>query len=148
MKTLAMAAALSLMALAFSHGPAHAQNLEALFAGSELYRTQGYGAPNVRYDRLDLAADGTFTGDVLIEHSLSSTSFDEELSISGRWRVVGDRLCLAEASTEPAAWGSGPARESCYALRRLGADNGYIVFRGTEVGTGLPWQFKVAPGDG
>ncbi len=148
MKTLAMAAVLSLMALAFPPGPAHSRSLDALFAGSELYRTQGYGAANVRYDRLSLAADGSFTGDVLIEHSLSWTSFDEELSISGRWRVAGDRLCLAESPAGPKAWGSGPARESCYALRRLGAENGTIEFRGTEIGTGLPWQFKVAPGGG
>ena len=148
MKTAAMAAALSLMALAFPHGPAHSQNLEALFAGSELYRTQGYGNELVRYDRLSLAADGTFAGDALIEHNSWSSGFTEERSVFSRWWVAGDRLCLAEAPDGPTAYRSGGARESCYALRRLGADNGYIEFRGTEVGTGLPWIFKVAPGGG
>ena len=139
MKSTAMAAALSMMALALLHGPAGAQSLESLLAGSEVYRNQGYGSSQVRNERLSLAADGTFTGDAMIERSLSWTSFTEELSVSGRWRVAGDRLCLAEAR-------DGRAAESCYALARVGGNDPYVEFRGTEIGTGLPLQFMVAPG--
>ena len=39
--------------LALLANPADAQNLQTLFAGSEIYRTQAYGAAHVRYDRLN-----------------------------------------------------------------------------------------------
>ena len=131
--------------LALLANPADAQNLQTLFAGSEIYRTQAYGGAHVRYDRLNLEADGTFSGDALIERSLSWTNTTEERSIIGRWRIAGNRLCLAEAPAAPAAYKNGAGRESCYDLKRLGVDGVYVDFRGTEVGTGLPWLFKVAP---
>jgi hypothetical protein len=131
-----------LPSLALLANPAGAQNLQTLFAGSEIYRTQAYGAAHVRYDRLNLEADGTFSGDALIERSLSWTITTEERSIIGRWRIVGNRFCLAEA---PAAYKNSAGRESCYDLKKLGVDGVYVDFRGTEVGTGLPWLFKVAP---
>lgn len=138
--------ALVVTPLVFLAGPAGAQNLESLFAGGEIYRTQAYGSEHVRFDRLDLAADGSFSGDTLIEHySWSDLGFTEERSVSGRWRIAGNRFCLSETRAGPEAYGDGSARDFCYDLRRVGADGVYIEFHGTEVGTGLPWLFKVAP---
>ncbi len=138
--------ALVVTPLVFLAGPAGAQNLESLFAGGEVYRTQGFGGDRVRFDRLSLAADGSFTGDALIEHySWSDLGFTEERSVSGRWQIAGNRFCLSETRAGPDVYRNGSAREFCYDLRRLGADGVYIDFHGIEVGTGLPWLFKVAP---
>ena len=132
--------------LAFLAGPAGAQNLESLFAGGEIYRTQSYGNEHVRFDRLSLAADGSFRGDTLIEHySWSGLGFTEERAVSGRWRITGNRFCLSETRAGPEVYRNGAVREFCYDLRRVRTDGVYIDFHGTEIGTGLPWLFKVAP---
>ena len=121
-------------------GPADAQGLAALLAGSEVRRSQMYGDDKVRFDVWKFAANGTFSGVFSIEYgSAKGGGYTEEGPSAGRWRADGDRLCIAEER--------GPrAGEICFALKRTGATGGTIEFRGAEAGSGLPWMFHVSPG--
>ncbi len=119
-------------------GPADAQGLAALLAGSEVRRGQMYGDDKVRFDVWKFAANGTFSGAFSIEHGSSQVGgYTEEGISAGRWRADGDRLCIAEER--------GPrAGEICFDLKRTGAGGDYVEFRGTEAGTGLPWMFHIS----
>jgi hypothetical protein len=121
-------------------GPAGAQDLAEALAGSEVRRSQMFGDDQVRFDVWRFAADGTFTGAFSIEHgSARGGGYSEDGPSAGRWRADGGRLCLVEER--------GPrGGETCFELKRTGAGGGYIEFRGTETGSGLPWMFQVSPG--
>ena len=132
--------AASIAILAAFSGPAGAQGLAALLAGSEVRRSQMYGDEKVRFDVWKFAANGTFSGVFSIEYgSTKGGGYTEDGPSAGRWRADGDRLCIAEER--------GPRQgETCFEVKRTGGLGDYIEFRGVESGSGLPWMFHVAPG--
>ena len=122
-------------------GPADAQGLATILAGSEVRRSQMYGDEKVRFDVWRFAANGTFSGVFSIEYNSGGQvgGYSEDGPSAGRWRADGDRLCMVEER--------GPrGGETCFDLKRTGGKGDYIEFRGAEAGTGLPWMFHVAPG--
>ncbi len=133
--------AASIAILVSFSGPAGAQGLADLLAGSEVRRSQMFGDENVRFDVWKFAANGTFSGAFSIEHNSGGQvgGYTEDGPSAGRWRADGERLCLAEDR--------GPrVGETCFDLKRTGAGGGYVEFRGVEAGSGLPWMFHISPG--
>ncbi len=114
-----------------------AEDLNALFSGNEIRRADREADSGQRYDRWDFAADGTFTGSFTIEFgSGSDNSYEEEGSVSGRWRTAGGNLCV----TDEGPRGSG---EVCYVLKQINATDSSIEFTGSEVDGGHKWRFDV-----
>lgn len=114
-----------------------AEDLNALLSGNEVRRAEKYGGGDLRYDRWLFARDGTFTGTYVIEFGAGTdTSYEEDGSVFGRWRIAGDRLCITDKSPR----GSG---EVCFVLKRTSANDLSIVFTGAEVGSDHEWRFEV-----
>lgn len=115
-----------------------AEDLNALFSGSEVRRADREGGGDLRYDNWKFAADGTFAGTFAIEFgSGSDNAYTEDGPVSGRWRIADGNLCV----TDETARGSG---EVCYVLKQINAGESSIEFTGTEVGGGHGWRFDVA----
>ncbi len=114
-----------------------AEDLKALLSGNEVRRAEKYGGGDLRYDRWLFARDGTFSGTYVIEFGAGTdTSYEEDGSVFGSWRIAGDRLCITDKSPR----GSG---EVCFVLTRSGANDLSIVFTGAEVGSDHEWRFEV-----
>jgi len=133
MRTILLAFTASLLAATAAHA---APPPREMLAGGEIRRNAEFGGIK-RYEVLQLAPDGTFTG--VYEKTRPVTRGSAERwsgSMSGRWSLEGGALCFEGVGLEY------PGR-SCYQLTQGGYSKNQ--WSGVQSSSGDVWQFFVYP---
>jgi hypothetical protein len=119
--------------------PAKASSPSALvdLPGSEVRRSTTHGDER-REEVLHLHGNGRLTGNYQVTRSslLGGGVEFRQGRIHGRWRIVGDRLCIAGV-------GLSEGHRTCYHVAEAG--RGRRQFAATNVRTGEIWQMFIFP---
>lgn len=133
MRTILLAAIATILTAVAGHA---APPPRALVEDSEIRRNAVFGGIE-RYEVLQLAPDGTFTG--VYQKSRPVTRGSAETwsgSMRGRWSFDSDELCFEGIGLEYTG-------RSCYRLTKSGY--GKNEWSGIQSRTGDVWQFFISP---
>jgi hypothetical protein len=133
MRTILLAATATVLAAVAAHA---APPPRALIENSEIRRNVEFGSIQ-RYEVLQLAPDGTFTGVYQMSRPVARGSAETWSGpIRGRWSFDGGELCFEGTGLEYTG-------RSCYRLTKGGY--GKTEWSGIHSRTGDVWQFFISP---
>jgi len=133
MRTILLAAIATTLASITAHA---APPPRALIENSEIRRNAEFGGIQ-RYEVLQLAPDGTFTGVYQTSRPVARGSAETRSgSMRGSWSFEGGELCFDGTGLEYAG-------RSCYQLTKGGY--GKNEWSGAHARTGDVWQFFISP---
>jgi hypothetical protein len=133
MRTILLAAIATILTATATHA---APPPRAMLEGSEIRRNATFGGIQ-RYEVLQLAPDGTFTGVYQKSRPVARGSAETwSGAVRGRWSFDGDELCFEGSGLEYAG-------RNCYRLTKGGyARNEWSGIHGRS---GDVWQFFIYP---
>lgn len=133
MRTILLAATATFLTAITAHA---APPPRALIENSEIRRNAVFGGIQ-RYEVLQLAPDGTFTGDYQMARPVMRGSAETwSGAMRGRWSFENGELCFEGNGLEYAG-------RSCYALTKGGY--GKNEWSGIHARTGDVWRFFISP---